>query len=485
MNEYYAREEVKVKASSRFAQRSLSLLIAAIFCSPCLGLAQSDSDEKIRKLEEQIDTMKRELDEIKGQVEDPKAADRRKAAADKEAAKENEEKGFFNALKEGFSPAWSEYEKAPYTPMLQRLHRQERFGLHLHNVEVRYSDQPGLTAASHGQFQAATSELEASGYVFPGLIFAQVVIEPRDNLGRGLGDSIARNIPPGSNAPAGILRDAFFDLVLADPGATVRIGQQRIPFGIEAQTPGGLLPFTSRSYLDLKLTRNAGLDNTQYSNAEFVQERDIGVQARGRLADGKFDYAAGVFNGAGINVTDTNNSKDIVGRFGFNPHRGLRFGVSGYEGQQIDIQNQTANRNRLGADFEVTQDLLPRLRFMGEIAQGHDGPFDRRTWYVSGFYEIIPQTTARSPGLLFGVRYDEMKQNIGQIGGSDDNIYKRWTVGFNYYFLNAVNATSGYWQQVKFQLEYEFRQHDSTTASVEGKDTFDHDLIMAQMTFRY
>jgi len=484
MYEYYGKGEL-VKTSSKFVHRSLSLLVAAAFCSPFVGLAQVDAEEKIRKLEDQIDTMKRELDEVKGQVEDPKAADGRKATADKEAAKENEEKGFFNALKEGFLPAASEYEKAPYTPMLLRLHRQERFGVHLHNVEARYSDQPGLTATTHSQFQAATAELEASGYVFPGLIFAQVVIEPRDNLGRGLGDSIAKNIPPGNNAPTGILRDAFFDLVLAEPGATVRFGQQRIPFGIEAQTPGGLLPFTSRSYLDLKLTRNAGLDNTKYSNAEFIQERDIGLQVRGRLAEGKFDYAVGAFNGAGINVSDTNNTKDVVGRFGFNPHRGLRFGVSGYEGQQVDIQNQSANRNRVGADFELTQDLLPRFRLMGEVAKGHDSPFERQTWYVSGFYEIIPQATPKSPGLLFCVRYDEMKQNVDAVDGTDDNIYKRWTVGFNYYFLNAVNATSGFWQQVKFQLEYEFRKHDSTTATVEGKDTFDHDLIMAQMTLRY
>jgi hypothetical protein len=273
--------------------------------------------------------------------------------------------------------------------------------------------------------------------------------------------------------------------VLAEPESVVRLGQQRIPFGIEPQTPGGLLPFTSRAYMDLKLIRNAGLDNTKFSNAEFVQERDIGIQTRGRLAGGKFDYALGVFNGAGINVGDTNNSKDVIGRLGFNPHRGLRFGVSGYEGTQVDIQNQSGNRNRIGADFELTQDLLPRFRFMGEVADGHDGPFERRTWYVSGFYELIPQETPKSPGLLFGVRYDQMKQNIGNVGGSDDNVYDRWTIGFDYYFLNAVKVSSGYWQQVKFQLEYEIRRHNTPSQAVESKDTFDHDFLIAQITVRY
>ncbi len=424
-------------------------------------------------------------DEIQKAVETQKEADKQRAAIDKQAVKEGQEKGFWGALKEGFTPSDSDYEKAPYTPMLLHLRRQERLGFHIHNLEPRYSDQAGLatsSGATKSQFQVATAELEASGYIFPGLLFAQVVIEPRDNLGRGLGDSIAKNIPPGNNAPSGILRDGFADLVLSEPEMVIRVGQQRIPFGIEPQTPGGLLPFTSRAFLDLKLTRNAGLDNTKFSNAEFIQERDIGIQTRGRLFGDYFDYALGVFNGAGINVSDTNNSKDFVGRLGFNPHRGLRFGVSGYRGTQVDIQQASGLRNRIGGDFELTQDLLPRFRLMGEAADGRDGPFERRTWYLAGFYELIPQRTPTSPGLLLGVRYDQMKQNIG---GNDDNIYDRWTVGLNYYFLNAVKLSSGYWQQVKFQLEYEIRKHNSLSAATNSADTFAHNFLIAQLTVRY
>jgi hypothetical protein len=424
-------------------------------------------------------------DEIQKAVETQKEADKQRAAIDKQAVKEGQEKGFWSALKDGFTPSDSEYEKAPYTPMLLHLRRQERFGFHLHNLEGRYSDQAGLATSSgttKSQFQVATAELEASGYIFPGLLFAQVVIEPRDNLGRGLGDSIAKNIPPMNNAPQGILRDGFADLVLSEPEMVIRVGQQRIPFGIEPQTPGGLLPFTSRAFLDLKLTRNAGLDNTKFSNAEFIQERDIGVQTRGRLWGDYFDYALGVFNGAGINVSDMNNSKDFIGRLGFNPHRGLRFGVSGYEGTQVDIQKESGVRNRVGGDFEVTQDLVPRFRFMGEAADGRDGPFERRTWYLSGFYELIPQRTPTSPGLLLGVRYEQMKQNIG---GSDDNIYDRWTFGLNYCFLNAVKLSSGYWQQVKFQLEYEIRKHNSLSQAANSTDAFAHNFLIAQLTVRY
>jgi hypothetical protein len=431
---------------------------------------------------------KTEYEEIlKETAEEPNLAAQDKpstsVSTDRKAVMDVEQKGFLHALKEGFTPSDSEYEQAPYTPMLLHLRRQERFGIHLHNIEPRFVDQFGLgtpTGKTKSQFQVATSELEASGYILPGLMFAQVVIEPRDLLGRGLGDSIAGNIDP-KNAPSGIVRDAFVDLVAAEPEMTIRVGQQRIPFGIEAQTPGGLLPFTSRAFIDLKLTRNAGLDNTKFSNAEMIQERDIGVQVRGRLLGDRLDYALGVFNGSGINVSDTNNSKDFIGRIGFNPHRGLRLGVSGYRGTQVDIQKVSGLRNRVGGDFEVTQDLIPRFRLMGEAADGRDREFERRTWYLAAFFELMPQRSPTAPGLLLGVRYDEMRDNVG-VG---DNNYSRTTFGLNYYFLNGVKVATGYWQQVKFQLEYEIRKHTSLTDATHGVDTFAHNLLNAQITVRY
>ena len=83
---------------------------------------------------------------------------------------------------------------------------------------------------------------------------------------------------------------------------------------------------------------------------------------------------------------------------------------------------------------------------------------------------------------MLGVRYEQMKQNIGS---SDDNIYDRWTFGLNYYFLNAVKMSSGYWQQVKFQLEYEIRKHNSLSAAANSTDAFAHNFLIAQLTVRY
>lgn len=381
-------------------------------------------------------------------------------------------KSFFERLTGGIQPNGANYYMAPETPMRLHLHRDERFGVHLHNIEFRFSDQPGLYAnagQSVLQFQTPTSELEASGFILPNLLFAQVVIEPRDLLGRGLGDSLAARID-SANAPSGIVRDAFFDFIIAPETAVLRMGQARIPFGIEVQTPGGLLPFINRAYLDLKTPHNRGAENTAFANAEMLQERDIGVQIRGRTPS--FEYAFGGYNGSGINVNDTNSNKDFVGRLGYNPLPGLRFGVSGYKGTATDILKENVERNRTGVDFEVLPSLIPRVRLMGEYAIGKDGPFERKSWYTSGFYELIPQRSPTSPSLWFIVRYDEMR---------DQDRFSRTTVGLNYFILNAIEATTGYWKQIKLQLNYEMRYHRDGLPT----DAFAKDLFMAQMTVRY
>lgn len=378
---------------------------------------------------------------------------------------------FFGRISDGVLSSDS-YTKAPETPMDLRLHRPETFGVHLHNVEFRISSQPGLDVPlgkNNTQFVTPTSELEFSGFILPRLLFAQVVIEPRDSLGRGLGDSLAKNIS-ATNAPSGIVRDAFFDLIVDQPGALARVGQQRIPFGIEPQTPGGLLPFINRAYMDLKMTHNAGRYTTAFADAELIQERDIGVQARGKL--GYFNYAGGVFNGSGINVSDTNSNKDFIGRLGVAVNQGIRFGISGYNGLQTNIQSVNMVRNRAGVDFEVLPSVIPRFRFMAEAVSGKDGPIQRTSWYTSGFYDVITQKNSVSPKVQIALRYDEMK---------DDDRFRRTTLGINYYILDGVNANTGYWQQVKLQLNYEWRYHLAGLST----DAFARDLVMGQLTVRY
>ena len=55
-----------------FVRGTLTLLIAAACIAPHVTLAQTDTDERIRRLEDSIETMKRELEEVKSQTKDAK-----------------------------------------------------------------------------------------------------------------------------------------------------------------------------------------------------------------------------------------------------------------------------------------------------------------------------------------------------------------------------------------------------------------------------
>ena len=59
----------------------------------------------------------------------------------------------------------------------------------------------------------------------------------------------------------------------------------------------------------------------------LVPNRDVGFQAQGDLAGGKFTYAGGIFNGNppdgtnAITDVDNNNGKDLAGRVVVMPFR--------------------------------------------------------------------------------------------------------------------------------------------------------------------
>jgi len=59
-----------VNTTFKRACKGLPFLVAAAFATPGAGWAQSDSDEKIRQLEEGIRKLTRELEDVKGQVQD-------------------------------------------------------------------------------------------------------------------------------------------------------------------------------------------------------------------------------------------------------------------------------------------------------------------------------------------------------------------------------------------------------------------------------
>lgn len=106
----------------------------------------------------------------------------------------------------------------------------------------------------------------------------------------------------------------------------VQIGQFKVPFAIENELCGPTtFEFIEYSYITTYFTRN----KETYDGIKGATGRDIGVQLYGGFLKNEeqgfniINYNLAVFNGAGINKKDNNESKDIVARLIVKPLKDL------------------------------------------------------------------------------------------------------------------------------------------------------------------
>ncbi len=144
-----------------------------------------------------------------------------------------------------------------------------------------------------------------------------------------------------------VLLDAYLDYNLR-PYANLRLGQFFIPFGRENNESNTSLDTVNRSQVTEKLVPGRDIGS---------QGRDIGLQVGGKLdsAAGKkiLEYAAGVFNGAGINVSEDNDHIDLVVRVLVLPVKGLSIGVARYNGKTGAAGNTDKVRTGSEAAYSI------------------------------------------------------------------------------------------------------------------------------------
>lgn len=75
------------------------------------------------------------------------------------------------------------------------------------------------------------------------------------------------------------------------------------------------------------------VENVMVDRLKFGTSADWGLHAGGKLADGKFSYAASVINGAGYKNPTRSKSVDFEARIGFMPVKGLTLALGGYSGK--------------------------------------------------------------------------------------------------------------------------------------------------------
>jgi len=96
------------------------------------------------------------------------------------------------------------------------------------------------------------------------------------------------------------------------------------------------------------------VENTLIDRLKFGTSADWGLHAGGKVADGKFNYAASFINGGGYKNPSRSNSMDFEARVGFVAFESLNFAVGGYTGKLgKDIDGTTTpalhTANRLDA----------------------------------------------------------------------------------------------------------------------------------------
>ena len=231
-------------------------------------------------------------------------------------------------------------------------------------------------------------------------------------------------------------------------------GQFKIPFSQENLLSSPKLETINRSQVvEALVARRKHVEGNQNG-------RDIGLMASGtlRLFDqpGWLEYSIGVFNGSGINASDTNDQKDLAGRLSVRPLAGLSVGASVYSGKYA-LRPPTiteAGRDRLGLEFAYSKGPL---LLKGETIGGRDAQFDKDGWYLLGGAFLVP---GRLQAVL---RYDTFDPDTA----TPHNESGISTVGLNW----LVNRWS------LLQVNYERRDESGPEVS--------NDALAAQLTLQF
>ncbi len=211
-----------------------------------------------------------------------------------------------------------------------------------------------------------------------------------------------------------ILMDAQIEFYL-DEKATLCLGQFKVPFSQESLRSSGELETINRSQPVTKLSPGQDLGSSG---------RDIGAVVYGKYSI--VEYTVGVFNGAGINKTDTNDQKDLAARFVLRPSGLLSIGASFYDGQYSEKAGaQAVARDRMGFETAV---LYREFSLKGEFILAKDDTTSKQGWYLQGGYFFLPKI------LQAIVKYDSYDSDKN-ITGDRSHLF---TLGLNWFLAGKT-----------------------------------------------
>lgn len=281
---------------------------------------------------------------------------------------------------------------------------------------------------TNNTFRFRRAEMKFSGQILPKVKWT-LMIDPAKALSVNKTTTAISGVPVvtdvSPNQASRILQDAFITLAYVK-NVNVDIGQYKIPLSQEGLQSSSALDTVERALFMSDRSRGGGLGDI----------RDFGVQFSGPLGN-NFNYQIGLFNGVGENqnIPDTNQQKDVIGRFVVRPPiiKGLQIGVSG----AWSNGNRTTNpgRDRLGGELLYAN---KKFKFKAEVMGGVDGDFHRLGYYTHFGYKITPKLEAifRIDGFDPDRRRETNSSNVTELD---------YVSGINYYIKE---------HNVKFQFNY-------------------------------
>lgn len=189
--------------------------------------------------------------------------------------------------------------------------------------------------------------------------------------------------------------DAYFDLKFS-PAASLRIGKQKGPVGLERLQSGGSIELIERGF-----------------PTELVPNRDLGVALFGEVAKGTVSYSLGVFNGTadGRDVAAADDGlKEYEGRLFVEPFKN---DYSFFKGLGFGIAGSTGVKDGTGSN------LLPRYRTPGQNVFFNYGETAGATGYFAtgSHNRYAPQAYFYRNGLGLLAEYVASEQTIARTNG--------------------------------------------------------------------
>jgi len=198
--------------------------------------------------------------------------------------------------------------------------------------------------------------------------------------------------------------------LLFDANNKITIGRIYYPFSLEYSTPP---------------CKFDTINPTSMLWAYFGYSRDIGIQWSSKYD--LYKYYIAVVNGRDWEMTDNNDTKDIVGRCVLYPVKDLGIGISYYNGK-----SGTTEADKILGGGEVSY-IAGDFSFKGELYAGKNSGIETRGWYVQPSYYVLP-------GIQTLIKYEEWDSDLSVAGNG--NIIT--TLGVNWFYDKTTKLQINY-----------------------------------------